>query len=717
MTGVARNIAFLLCIFAFGCNSQPADFRLFIKGAALPQVIFKDIELKDAAENFCRLFQEATGERLIPSQSADSGDNSGSAVINLSLYDDSEANMNFRITQKNNRMLIAGKESEDVDSGIRYFFRHFVHTEPVTEGVAGSKPVHEIAIPSGFDYAHEYAFEYREPYFPDNFLPEFRKWNNTHTLEENWGIWGHNIGKAVTITTAMHATVEGKKNEEQLCFSSIELENGLTEYIKATAIENPGQNRFMVMPYDNNLACTCDKCSAAGNTANNASPAVFSMINRLAAKFPNRQFFSTAYITTEKPPAFKLEPNAGVMVSTMNFPKGVVVEKTPRKDEIKQTFDKWKSITGKIYLWDYAVNFDNFFDAYPTVSIAQQNLKFYKSLGVTGVFMHGSEEHYSAFGSLKCYLYAQLLQDLTADIDKLTKEFYERRYPVAGEILSSYYLSQEKRAFESARQLDIYGGMRLSEKKYLDRAAFENFYSSLVAKLPSMSSAESEAIKPLLASLTFQRLELMRINGLGEGGYGNLQDNKVKVNPLADVLLNRLASLCADAEIKIINESNYTIAEYINIWRRDIMPGNYKNLGHGKRLKFVTRPDEEYSDVRLLTDGAIGFTDYYNNWVISTANEFSVEANADHVEGVHTIELNFLNDPRHNIYVPEKVTVTISGRTFEAKIPADNSKTRYKKLVSIPVTVVASDKTITIQTKKQPEFKNKSVACDEVYFK
>ncbi|MCR5862423.1 DUF4838 domain-containing protein [Flavobacterium sp. J372] len=709
-----RFVILLLYAISCGCNSQPADFRLFSKGILVPEVVFVNSELKGAAENFCRFFEEATGQRLVPSVKATQV---AGAIITIALNRDIEPAGHFRIIQQDNKISIEGESRDDIDSGIRYFFSHFVHVEPVSEGVKSTRQVNEIVIPSGLQYVQQYAFEYREPYFPDNFLPEFRQWNNTHTLEENWGLWGHNIGKAIKITHPMYATVDGVKNDEQLCFSSPELEDALIAFIEQKQAENPSQDKFMVMPNDNGMVCLCDKCKAAGNTKSNASPAVFTLLNSLAENFPSKEFFSTAYITTQSSPNFKLAANTSVMISTMQFPKGVVIEKSNRRAGIERTFADWRAVTKKIYLWDYAVNFDNYFDAYPTVKIAQQNLKFYKKQGVTGVFMHGSEENYSSFSSVKCYLYAQLLQDLDADIDKLTKDFYIRRYPAAADLLSSYYLSLETSALQSPRQLDIYGGIVQSEKKYLDADSFTDFYNKLTDRLKLLSQSEAVSIKPLLASFTFQRLELMRTKGLGEGGYGTLNGNTLKVTPQADILLDRLANLSSEAGIKVVNESGLTITDYIRSWRRDITPGTYRNLYYGKKLKFTGTPDEEYADISMLTDGATGFTDYYNNWLLSTASELAVEVNADEVRNLNYIEMGFLNDPRHNIYFPEKVIVTINDRKYEAVIAADGNKKPAKKSVKIPVTLLPADKTITIQTVKQQNFARKSVACDEVCFK
>ena len=689
-------IVFFLCI---SCNSRATDFIAYKKDSIVPAVVFTNAGLEASADYFCSEFGKATGIRIQPAQQPVT--NAG-VIIQLNLEDKVKGGY-FELKQKDNVLSIIAQDVRGMELGIQYFFMHFM-----------SKDKTEIKIPIGLDYSHSYAFEYREPYFPDNFKVQFRKENATQTLEETWGLWGHNIGKVIAHSDKMMAQVNGKVNGEQFCFSSPELFAALKTFIKIQT-EDTGHTKFMITPNDNDIVCQCKRCKAMGNTKTNASPAVYTLLNNLAAEFPKLQFFSTAYVTTQTPPPFKTAPNTGVMISTMAFPKGVVLEQSNKKAFVEDTFTGWKKVTDKIYLWDYAVNFDNYFEAYPTVSIAQKNLQYYKKLGVTGVFMHGSEEYYSAFADLKCYLYAQLLQDTQIDVKDYARRFLESKYPSVANLLSRYYATIEDKALGSNKPLDIYGGINQPRKKYLDEKELDDFYAALYEKSLIIDKQEAESLKPLLASMAFMKLELMRTNGIGVNGY--VSEPGTPIDPRVNALLENLNAFSASAGIKIYNESLFTIADYIRFWHTEILPKRYKNLLFGKKANFINEPDEEYANVKMLTDGAIGFQDYYNNWLISTANPLKVAVSADDVKGAKTIELSFLNDPRHKIYFPDKVIVMIEGRKFETKVKsAVNDNVPSKCHVTIPVEVLQGDKTIIIEVVKQEDFKKKSTACDEIFF-
>jgi hypothetical protein len=707
---ISRISIVFLILFCTSCRSDAQQFIVYQQGAVLPEVV-ADKGLEQLTVDFVAPFQNITGVKpvvvLKPSEDAKS-------LIYLKLTPQREKEA-FTITQKDNALTIEGNTPQSLIAAIAYFFAEYAGRLPV--GTA-AVPVKQILVPQGLTYAQTPAFEYREPYFPDNFKPEFLKWNNTHTLEETWALWGHNIGKAVKITPAMYAQIDGEQNTEQLCFSAPELEQALSGFINKQVQENPLRSNFMVMPQDNDLVCMCDRCKAKGNSKTNASPAVFSLLNKLAKQFPKQQFFSTAYITTQLPPQFKLEPNAGVMVSTMAFPKGVVIERSAASGTVKATFSAWKKVTDKIYLWDYAINFDNYFDAYPTLKIAQQNLKYYQQLGVTGVFMQGSEDRYSTFADVKAYVYAQLLQNPNIDVDKYIRLFFESKYPAVSSLLYDYYLNLENKALESVKVLDIYGGIIPSIKKYLDDAKLTAFYKALADKAATLTPQEQQQLNPLLASLAFQRLEVMRVNAFEDNGYGiyNYKEGTATVKPDVKQLLDNLSGYAAKAGISVYNESGATVAEYINAWEKDIINVQYKNLLYAKRIKSRFEPDEDYPDIKMLNDCNVGFGDYYNNWFISPKKNIIIEVDAADVTGAGTLEMTFLEDRRHNIYAPEKVVVTFKDKRYEAKVVSFSS---YGKIVKcravMPVQFTPADGTIIIEAVRQNI--NGSIACDEIFFK
>ena len=166
--------------------------------------------------------------------------------------------------------------------------------------------------------------------------------------------------------------------------------------------------------------------------------------------------------------------------------------------------------------------------------------------------------------------------------------------------------------------------------------------------------------------------------------------------------------------IDVYNESGFTLSDYIQYWEKDIINTTYKNLLFGKKVQVLSKLDEDYPDSRMLTDGTVGFNDYYNNWLLVTGDTLSLQVAAADVRNSKEVEMNFLNNARHKIYPPERVEIIIDGRKYEAEIKETKSA---KCKVVIPIDVKPEDKKILIKVVKQPEYANKSIACDELYFK
>jgi len=550
----------------------------------------------------------------------------------------------------------------------------------------------------------DYSFEYREPYFVKNFDTKFRAENNTHTLEENWGLWGHNIHKFIPIKKAMFSIVNGKINSQQYCFSSTQLKTVLEKAIKNKIKKLPQATKFMIMPNDNHYVCQCNRCKNLGNTETNASPAVFTLLNTLAKKFPKLHFFSTAYITTQTPAPFKLRTNAGVMISTMAFPKGVVIKETNKLQEVTNTIKNWKKRTCNIYLWDYAINFDNYFEFYPTVLATQKNLQFYKKQGITGVFIQGNENAYAAFSNLKCYLYAQLLQNTDVNVESCIKQYFNENYPLISNILYKYYIKIEQTALKSKRTLPIYGGIQQSFKKYLNEEEFKKFYKQLQQKIKKTPIQEQNKIAPLMLALTFQWLEIKRTTT-------KINENKTKKECIT--ALETLLKLQKQTNINTYNEIGKTIKTYNTFWKQEILHQKEKNLFYNKKFKMLSQLDEDYPNSNMLNDGLVGFSDYYNNWLLVTKENLKLKIAVSEVKKAKSIELCFLDDEKHKIYLPDYVMISIDKKPIKVKIHQNKNK---KNRTKIDIKLQTTNKEIEIEVFKQKKFKNNSIACDEIIF-
>ncbi len=693
-----------------GCANSK-DFVLYKNNSALPLIIAVTQHELKAAARFQQFFKIATGKNI---EVKNNGTNNHERK-NIALVIDRDINSDsFHIYTEESTLYIKAANLNGLLTGVSNFFSDYVGLTQFDTAKSFSS-LTEIKVDQNLNYTTKYDFEYREPYFAQNFNPDFRYWNSTHSIEDKWALWGHNLVKAVKVTPQMLAKINGKTNDEQFDFSSKELEKALTEYISQKLEYDSDVNYFMIMPNDNDIVCLCDACKKEGNTENNASPAVFALLNRLADKFPQAVFFSSAYITTQTPPKTKLKANTGVMISTMSFPKGVIIEKSTKFASINRIFEDWKALTDKIYLWDYAINFDNYFEFYPTLLIQQQNLNYYKNKGVNGIFMHGSDEgSFTAFGDLKAYIYAKLFKDVKTDVEKEIKLFFIKEYPKTGTILSDYYLNAEQASYKSNKIIDIYGGIQQFKNKYLNLIDLNNLYNKISTLYSSASVEEQKKLNLVLASVSFQQLEIMRTNGVSENGYAvPTNGSSATINEQSTSALKSFKEYSTAGGINTYNEIGLLVSDYLKQWQ-NLLNQPYKNLLYGKALKALSKLDEDYPNIKVLNDGALGFTDYYNNWLIATIEPLKVEIAAQDIKEASWLEMHFLVDKKHRIYAPESIVLTLDGKPQEYKLKED-AFTGIQK-IRVQVKIPKTTQSVILSVKKKPEFEKRAIACDEIIF-
>lgn len=700
-----------IVLFTSACSvAQPSNWILY-NAETKPSLVFEE-KSDELALFFSSNFEKLTG--YAPQLKQNKSNKELPSIVFK--RDKNLTFLAFRIQQKANSLIFFSNSDEGWRRAIAYFFIYELKKYPL-ERISTEK-LQNIKLPSGFiKTVQAPTFDYRAPYFKETYVNGFKDFHFVDGIENAWGIWGHNIPKAIKVTKEMLATVKGEINEDQLCFSSSELEKELIRFIKANKIENPEQNKFMIMPQDNNMVCTCEQCKRLGNTNSDASPAVFTLVNKLAKTFPEFKFFSTAYISTRNPPRFKLENNTGVMLSTMDYPKGIVLANSPVRHRVLSDIQKWRRITNDIYLWEYAIHFDIYFSTYPTVLITQQNLQWYANNGITGVFLHGTEEMFAAFSPLKAFVYSQLLQDPFLDVYDLMNTYLKETYPTTANVILEYYMECEDKAFKSNRPLDFYGGWNQDKRKYLDEESLWRLVMKLEEQSMKASKEEQMMLSPIFTALYYQQLELSRVNGINDFGYLEASDKpnywKVK-DEVLDILVKWKKHVKLN-EVKHLNESLLSAADYERNWRKLIIGQPYENELAGKKLNVYSELDEQYSDPSVLTDGALGFYDYFNNWMIFSGEQLEIGFNHENKkDGNYELSISFLHQPRHRIHLPQKIIVEINGKEF--KFDVDKSKeneslARHEETIKLNV---PSSAVVKVKLVKQKAFKRLSIAVDEV---
>lgn len=681
-----------------------------------------DILVSNAANEFNEKFKIVTGEALKIERSNNLNKNYNYILLRLNPTQKD----NFCIYKKGRNITIQATTAQNLVYGISDFFKRY--TTVNIKDIITNKNTRfntEIDIPNQFSHCSSPVFEYREPYYSSNFDSNFRAWNKTNYLELEWGIWGHNLSKILkkyNLPQSAYAKVGNKRVESQFCFTSDSLHKYVNERVKMIYDSDHGLNKFMILPNDNNIVCTCSTCKAVGNTTKDAAPAVFTFINKLAKENRKSSFFTTAYITVKEVPKFKAEPNTGIFYSTINIQKGIPIEKSKYFKDFEDDIKKWRKYLKNIYIWDYTVNFDNYFDIYPVIKVTQENLKLYNKLGVNGVFLHGSEYNYSTFQDLKATLFSKLLWNPNLDVDSEIEEYFNSKFPkkLAG-VLSNYYSFIEDSFYNSKKELSIYSGINKTVKKYLDPKVFFAFYDEFDTHTQT-NKFDKNYLK-IATALTFLKLEIMRDYGFGIYGFATINNNnEIIIKNEAAALLDNLTAFSKSSNLETYNEINYKIEDYITSWRKTIYRNHKrKNYFYKKPFEILSKLDEDYTNIKVLNDGAFGLKDYNTNWHISSIDNLTLKIEKKEISQSEKITFSFLQDIKHNIFYPTSIEIMDSNYKLIKKInlSSDNASLDTKE-VSIKLPTQFDDyqlpDSFIVKVNKQIVTGKNTLACDEIIF-
>ena len=457
--------------------------------------------------------------------------------------------------------------------------------------------------------------------------------------------------------------VNGKRDAGQFCFSSEALYRAYEQFV----IDQYGDGsdgvttRFAVVPNDNRLVCQCAACKAKGNTPQSATPAVTALIERLARRFPHQMFFTSAYSTTRTAPTHRLPDNVGVMVSAIDMPMAPEASQAKGHETLEAQIKAWQKCCSRVYVWDYMRNFDDYLTPYPCLHHMQSRLRFYRDLGVKGVFLNGSGYDYAPFDDVQTYVLAQLLINPDVDIEACASRYFASAYPKTGQLLGDYYRKIEQQAQRAT--LPFYGGIDEALGTWLDAQQFGEFFSSMDKASKQADEAERSKLNHLLTALAFTRLEIMR------------SQKQAPSRQQIDAMTSLLAHHTAFEDMANYRESDGDLDGYLKQWKE-----SYPWLDTANDLLRGANIDAEpKADTHLLSDGKQGFaTDYHLGWLITSApvQRFSVSSGLPSTAVFH---VSLLHAPQWHIFAPSSIEVVQGGAVKGKAIitsPTDSRRVR-----------------------------------------
>ena len=641
-------------------------------------------------------------------------------------------------------LIICSGSGKGLIYGVYGFLENYLHCKKISNVPAILPATKEITIPGRIHDEHKPPFIYREVYYPASHDAEYLEWNQLQQLEDLWGLWGHSYNKLVPAQTYFkthpeyYSLVKGKRQPSQLCLSNEDVFKIVVSDLKKRMATNPDAIYWSVSPNDDIGNCECDKCRATDNEYGGPAGSLIKFVNRIAAVFPDQKITTLAYGYTHGAPK-KLKPAQNVYVFLSDID---AFRDKPLADEgsaatFRNDLKAWGALTPNLFVWDYVTEFTNYLAPFPNFYTLQPNMRFLKDNGIKGVFAQGSGDTYSEWAELRSYVIAKLLEDDKADVKQLISSFLKEYYGNAAKYLQQYIDLLQEKMIASKRKLDIYGNPVNEWKSYLSPDLLDQ-YSAIFDK--AEGAVEDNALladRVMRARLPMEYTVFQQARFFGIEKFGIfVKDNSGKwiVKPkFADKVAAFVAN-CKKAGVIELSEGGLNPDKYMDEWnaifKAGVMPT--KAIGATVTLQYPYAEDYPAKGSRTLVDGNPGYNDFSYNWLCFYGVSMVATINLGKTQNVSHIKMHFLDDPRHWIFLPEKVNIEISAdgvkyhsiatiktpayeEHYEVAIKDYTAQYRTFKAEPVRYIRVTANNLPSVPEWRFRENKKPMIACDEIY--
>lgn len=525
----------------------------------------------------------------------------------------------------------------------------------------------KVQFSKNTEQIHQPSFEYRMLLYPDAYDSDFRDWHKLDWYLDDFTVWGHSFDKLLPpkeyfkTNPKFFALYDGSRRGESLCMTNDTVVQLVEKKMQLLLSKKPTTSFFSVSQNDDAVYCECKECQSLNKKYGGPQGSLYYFLNKIAKHFPKTKIITLAYLHTLKPPVeIKIEPNIYTLFCPIELNRGKPVTEDNYSKSFRNTISDWEKKASHLYLWDYTVQFSNYLSPFPNIQTFSENYKFFKTNKVKGLFVQGYADVSGDFSELRQYLLAKLLWDSDIDIEKTTDDFLRGFYGKAAIDVRKYLDLLANNQEKSNTYLDIYSGPVQSRNTFLTPEAMNEYDELLTAASNKVSddSVLENRINKLRLSLEYVFFEQSKFYGKDKHGMFTTDEKGLKtVKKGLNERVLKFTKSCTQLGIYELQEGGIAPEKYYEEWLK-ISSNTTNHLGEKLNVNFLTPPSSEFSGKGSygLVDGNRGFKDYNINWIGWYGTNPEIEIITNKLK-FNQIKINFLNDQRHWIFKPTKVSI------------------------------------------------------------
>lgn len=529
----------------------------------------------------------------------------------------------------------------------------------------------DINIPA-IHQAETPAFRFRQTYSYCNQDTVYRDWFRLQSQDEIFAgnLWVHTFDKILPAAQygkkhpEYYSFLNGERrpgNHSQWCLTNPDIFEIVANKVDSIFRAHPDRTMISISQNDgNNTNCQCPECRKVDEYEGSPSGNFIRFLNKLAARFPDKQFSTLAYLFTMNPPKHvKPLPNVNIMLCDIDTKREVPLTDNASGRDFMKALEGWAKISDNIFVWDYGINFDNMVEPFPNFHILKPNIELFKKNHATMLFeqINGSNQLGTDFGEMRAYIVGKLMWNPSLDTDSLMQTFMRGYYGKAAQYIYRYQQLLQGALLASNVPLWIYDSP-ITHKNGM----FNDNLMKTYAALFDQAERAVETDSTLLAHVQVARLPLR---------YSELEIARTRNNLNVTDMENKLNTFrtqCVKYGITSLNERHNFATDYCDLYRSRYMPSGRVNKAAGAKLKWIKAPAKRYQPIadHALTDGLYGGTTFVESWVGWEGEDGEFVLDLGEKKEVSRISTDFLHQLGQWILLPKSVSYSTStdGKTF-----------------------------------------------------
>ena len=473
----------------------------------------------------------------------------------------------------------------------------------------------------------------------------------------------------------------------QWCLTNPEVFELVCTKIDSIFRANPGRHIISVSQNDGNSTnCSCEKCKAIDDAEGGPSGSLVYFLNKLAARFPDKEFSTLAYLYSVAPPThIKPLPNVNIMLCDIDCYREVSLTENVSGQSFMKNMEGWSKISDNIFVWDYGINFDNFICPFPNFHVLQPNMKLFRKNNVNMHFSQIGGSKGGDFSELRSYVVSKLLWNVNCNVDSVVQSFLKGYYGDAATFLYRYMKIQEGALLGSNIPLWIYD-TPITHKNGMLNARLLRRYRELFDDAEKAVKSDSIMLRRVWQqrlSIQYAELEIARTTGIEH----------------VDWIKNELSVFRSRAHalgVTSLNERNNTIEAYCDLYLQRNLPGSRKSLAHLAKVNYPLPPDKPYDKIadKALTDGLLGGATFNESWIGWSGKDGEVIIDLGEVKEIESVQADFLHKLGSWILLPKSVTcyTSIDNATFNLMGKQEIKEDRSVEVKYVNVGVTSKEK-------------------------